>query len=312
MVIWSFTAVLGQLISKSALILVWYRLLIACVALFLFLLFKKHSLKISTKQIFQFLGIGALVLLHWLCFYGSIKVSKISVALIALSSITVFTGILDPVLNGRKVNWLEIIVGLIIFSGIILIFKFEFRYALGTFLGLIAAFLASLFTIFNSWEAKKNNSIVVSFYELLGGFLLLTFYLGYQKQLNEINLTLISSDLIYLLILGIICTAVAYVMGIAVMRTLSPFTVNLITSLEPVYGIVLAFLIFGKSEAMRPGFYVGALVILITIFSYPLLKNKLKSKLKYKFENTEGDLLGKTAEKPLENPLLETQRIILP
>jgi len=276
--IWGFTAVLGQLISKSALILVWYRLLIACIALFLFLRASKTPIRVDWKSGLKFIGIGVLVALHWVLFYHSIKVSKISVTLVALSSITLFTGILDPLFNRRKIFWLDILVGLFIMSGIVLIFKFESQYSLGTILGLGAAFLASLFTIFNSWEAKKNNTVMISFYELAGGFVFLSLYLFFHHDINLANLKLDRSDLVYLMILGIICTAFAYVMAFTVMRTLSPFTVNLITSLEPVYGILLAFLIFGKSETLKPGFYIGGFIILASVLLHPLLKNRLKEK----------------------------------
>ncbi len=230
------------------------------------------------------MAIGILVALHWIFFYNSIKVSKISIALIALSSITLFTGILDPILNKRKVSILEIFIGLLILVGIILIFKFEFNYALGTLYGLIAAFLGSLFTIFNSWEVKKNNIILISFVELLGGFILISLYILYAFHSSPGLLKLIPSDIIYLLILGVVCTAIAYVFGFEVMKTLSPFTVNLITSLEPLYGILLAFLIFGKSEALKPGFYLGATIILGSVLIYPFLKKESikKTLAKYK------------------------------
>lgn len=271
--IWGFTAILGQLITKSALILVWYRLLIACIALFLYLKWNKVSFRLEMNHLWRFLSIGFIVALHWVFFYDSIKVSKISVSLVALSSITLFTGILDPLLNRRKVDWLDIWIGLAIMVGILFIFKYESNYALGTFLGIMAALLASLFTIFNSREVKKNPIILVSFYELFGGFILISSYIGVTGQFTRTNLHLIPSDLIYLIILGVVCTALAYVMGFAVMKTLSPYTVNLITSLEPIYGIILAFLFFGKSEALKPGFYLGAFIILCAIFMHPVIKN---------------------------------------
>lgn len=274
--IWGFTAVLGQLISKSALILVWYRLLIACITLFLFLIFKRTSFQFSRNSLIRYLGIGVLVATHWVFFYLSIKVSKISVALVALSSITLFTGILDPLLNRRKPSGLDIVVGLFIMSGILLIFRFEYQYSLGTILGLIAGLLASLFTIINSWEAKTNDTVLISFFELTGGFLFLSLFLYFNKNLNFESLKLYYSDLIYLLLLGIVCTAIAYVMAFAVMKTISPFTVNLITSLEPVYGIILALLFFGKSETLKPGFYWGALIILGSVFLHPVIQKALE------------------------------------
>jgi drug/metabolite transporter (DMT)-like permease len=292
--IWGFTAILGQLISKSALILVWYRVLIASISLLLFLGIKKTAFKISWKKGIRYLGIGSLVSLHWVFFYESIKVSKISVALVALSSITLFTGILDPLFNHRKPSWLDIAVGLLIMSGILLIFKFESQYSLGTLLGIIAGLLASLFTIFNSWEAKNSDTVLTSFYELSGGFVFLSLFLFLNKNLNLDSLKLYPSDIIYLLLLGIICTALAYVMAFAVMKTISPFTVNLVTSLEPVYGIILALIIFGKTEALNSGFYIGALIILGAVFLHPIFQR----------------IIHKKMGKPGESISLETENII--
>lgn len=247
-------------------------MLFAAIALVIYMLFKYKKAIISRKEIFKLLLVGVLVALHWFLFYDCIKLATASVALICLSSVTLFTSVLEPIINKRKFYALDIIIGLVIISGIVVIFKFESQYLIGTIIGLGAALAASLFTIFNSKFAQRNSPVTISLIEMLGGFGALSIYLLLTAGFSVTALSLSFSDFGYLFILSTVCTAMAYVMGVAVMKTLSPITVVLTTSLEPVYGIILAYLFFGKKEQMSTGFYFGALIILIAVLSYPLLK----------------------------------------
>lgn len=274
--IWGFTGILGALISVSAVYLVWYRLLIAFVSLFLYFLIARINFKIERKTFLQFFLTGALVGMHWLLFFQSIKISTVSVTLVCLSAATLFTAIFEPLITNKKISRLEIFAGLIIIIGIILIFKFETRYTKGIVLGLISASAASIFTIINSQFAKQKSAPVIAFYELSGAFFWLSVYLLFTSGFKN-NLYLKRDDLIYLLILGTICTALAYVAGVSVMRQFSAFKVALITNLEPVYGIILAFIFFGDLKKMNTGFWIGALLILSTIFLFPIIKQKLAS-----------------------------------
>lgn len=291
-VIWGFTAILGVVITKTALILVWYRMLFAALALVAFMLFRKQKLDVSRKEIIKLLAVGVLVALHWFLFYDCIKIATASVALICLSSVTLFTSILEPIINRRKFYPLDIITGLVIISGIVVIFKFESRYITGTIIGLGAALAASLFTIFNSKFARRSSAITISLVEMTGGFIAVTAYLICTSALSVPVLHLSLPDFGYLMILSTVCTAMAYVMGVAVMQTLSPITVVLTTSLEPVYGIILAYLFFGKKEQMSNGFYIGAVIILAAVLSYPLLKKAFfKPEIFEREINAEKELL---------------------
>jgi len=272
-VIWGFTGILGALISTSALHLVWYRVMIAAFALFIFLSLKRRSIKISKKQLIQYFLTGGIVGLHWVLFFESIKVSTVSVGLVCLSSATLFTALLEPLAKGRKVAITDIFAGLIIILGIYLIFTFESDYILGISLGIIAALLASIFAIINSKLIQKGSAPLISFYEMLGATLWISAYMLITDRFDQ-GLLLSQSDLIFLLILGVICTAMAYVLAVAVMRELSAFTVALATNLEPVYGILLAWIFFGSAEQMSLGFYVGAVIVLGTVFLYPFFKPK--------------------------------------
>ena len=273
--IWGFTGVLGELITVSALHLVWYRVLIAAVSLGLYYLFTKRSLLVPKDQLLQYLGVGVIVGLHWVLFFHAIKVSTVSVTLVTLSSVTLFTAILEPIINRKRISIADVIVGLVIIFGIYLIFKFEFKYFWGIVYGLSCAFCASIFSILNARMVKKGSPTTITLYEMVGAWIGVSLVMLFTGDFDE-QMILSQSDLLYLLLLGVVCTAIAYVMGVAVMRELSAFTVALTTNMEPVYGIILALLIFGQKEAMSTGFYFGAVIVLAAVFVYPYLKTKIK------------------------------------
>lgn len=276
-VVWGFTGILGALISVNEIYLVWYRVLIAVLSLYAYFKWAKTDFKVNRNTFLKLFFTGAIVGLHWILFFGSIKAATVSVAMVCLSSLTLFTAILEPLLNKTKISKLEIFTGLLIVAGIYLIFKFETQYKVGIIMGLSSALCASIFSIINSKQVKNRTAAVIGFYELLGAFFWISLYMAYNNSFN-IEMKLNTSDLIYLLILGTICTSVAYVAGVSVMKDLSAFRVALITNLEPVYAIVLALIIFGKDEQMTIGFYVGACLILGTIFLHPVIKNKIEKR----------------------------------
>ncbi|MGZ3754550.1 MAG: DMT family transporter [Mucilaginibacter sp.] len=275
--IWGFTSILGQLISISAVQLVWYRVLIALVSLFLYFKFNKTQFKVSGKTFTRLFFTGALVGAHWILFFASIKLSTVPVTLVCLSSITLFTAIFEPLINKTRISRLEIIAGLLIISGIILIFKFETQYTTGILFGLVSAVCASLFSILNSRLVKQTEAPVIAFYEMAGALFWASVYLFFTHGFDH-SMLLKNSDIGYLLLLGTVCTSLAYVAGVSVMRELSAFRVALITNLEPVYGILMAFLFFGDMNKMTTGFWVGALIILSTIFLFPVAKTQLSKR----------------------------------
>ena len=276
--IWGFTGILGALISIDATYLVWYRVLIAFVSLYAYFRYKKISIIVSKETFLKLFFTGAIVALHWILFFQSIKSSTVSVALVSLSSLTLFTAILEPILKKQRISKLEILTGLLIISGIYMIFKFESRYSAGIICGLLSAFCASIFSIINSKQIQNRPAAIISFYELIGAWVWVSVYLLISEGFKP-PVSLNPTDLAFLFILGTVCTSVAYVSGVAVMKELSAFRVALITNLEPVYGIILAFLFFGKKEQMTVGFYAGALVILSTIFMFPYIKNMRRKKI---------------------------------
>ncbi len=260
--------------------LVWYRMILAAITLLVYLQFKGIKLALPNKEVMKLVGIGGVVAFHWVFFYHSIKISTVSVALVSLSSLTLFTSFLEPLFNRTRIFKLDVLIGFIIIIGIALIFHFETRYAAGIVFGLLSAILAAVFTILNAQYVKKYDPVTISFYEMLGGFSVLTLYLLITNDFNVNDYYLSLMDWIYLIILATICTAFAYVMGVAVMKTLSAYTVVLITNLEPIYGIILAFIFFGAKEKMTTEFYLGSFVILGAVFLYPVLKKQVNKNRK--------------------------------
>jgi drug/metabolite transporter (DMT)-like permease len=269
-----FTAILGALISLDAITLVWWRMLFAIGGLYIYLIYRGIGLKIGFLQFLHLASIGIIVALHWITFFHAIKVSNVSVTLGVFASTTLFTSFLEPLLQRRKIFWLEILIGLIIIGGIYLIFQYEMQYVAGIVFSLLSALLNSLFVVLNRNISRKWNPTVISFYEMIGGFTAISIYflVWWQPQVSTFQLSW--SDLGWILVLSLLCTSYAFTAIVQIMKQLSAYTVVLAINLEPVYGIFLAYLIFGKSETMSVGFYMGTLIILISVFIYPFLKRK--------------------------------------
>ncbi len=271
-----FTAILGALITLSAIDLVWYRMLFAFVGLWVFFLVRKIPFRLSFKKIIPLLGIGVVVALHWITFFHAINVSNVSVTLGVFASTTLFTSFLEPLSQKRKIFWLEVLIGMVILGGIYLIFQYEFQYLEGILFALLSAFLNGLFVVLNRNISLRHHPSVISFYEMIGGFLFISAFLGLSGGFGQEFFQLTAPDLFYLTILGFVCTAYAFTAIVAVMKVLSVYTVVLAVNLEPVYGIIMAHFFFPEAERMSAGFYLGTLIILVSVFSYPFLKRKFK------------------------------------
>lgn len=270
--LWGFTAILGKLIDVNAQILVFYRMLFAAFFLFVFIrFFKRDSLKISRKLLIQLSIIGGFMAFHWLFFFHSIKVSNVSIALSCLSLSTLFAAILEPIIFKRKIDLSEVIMGIVIVICMGMIFKTEFHYKEGIFFGILTALFGTIFSVFNGKIYGKTSSGNIIFYEIFAGFLILTvFYLvtGQITQLNEISYR----DLSLILLLASVFTAFPMLESIKLMKYISPFTLILTVNLEPVYGIILAFFIFGDSEQMSPVFYIASLIMILAIVANGVIK----------------------------------------
>lgn len=261
-----FTGILGRLITLNEGLLVWYRLLITAVTLWVLFFLRKQLQRISFREIMAITGVGAIAALHWVTFYGSIKYANVSVALVCFSAIGFFTAICEPLITRKSLNWTELLLGLIAIAGISLIFHFDPQYKTGIIVGLISALLGSLFPIFNRQLLQKHTPETVTLYELSGGFLFLTvllpFYLKYFPA-DHVLPTL--SDLAWLLVLAWFCTVLAFRLSMNALRKISAFTVNLTYNLEPLYGIALAFLVYREDKLLTGTFYIGLSLIVLSV-----------------------------------------------
>lgn len=270
--IWGFTAVLGKLISLDAMPLVWYRMSLAVLFILLYIWYKKVPMKVPLKTLLGFLFAGLVIAFHWFTFFKAIKVSNISVTLACLSTGAFFASLMEPLFYGRKVIWYEVFFGIIVFIGLYIIFNIDGHFINGILLALTSAFLSALFSMINGKYAKEYNPTVISFYELLGGVLFFSIFLYYTGSFNASFFKVSNSDWLYLIILSTFCTAYAFIASVKVMKFLSPYTVMLTINLEPIYGIILAVIVFEETEKMSFNFYIGALIILSTVILNGVLK----------------------------------------
>lgn len=284
--LWGFTAILGKLIHANAEVLVFYRMLFASVFLYLFIrIIKKDSIKVSKKLLLKLVGIGSLMAFHWLFFFSSIKVSNVSIALSCLGTSTLFAALLEPLIFKRKIDLSEIVMGIVIVICISLIFKVEFQYKLGIIYGLICALLGTIFSVFNGKLYGKTSSGNIIFYEIFGGFLVISLYYVFSGQISQIG-EISYRDLALLTLLASVFTAYPMFESVNLMKYISPFTLILTVNLEPIYGIILAFFIFGESEKMSAVFYGASLVMILSIVINGVIKARKKSK-EIAIENTQ-------------------------
>ena len=276
-----FTAVLGRLITLNEGLLVWYRLLITVLVLAVILYLKKEFKRIDAKDIFRMAGVGGIIAFHWVTFYGSIKYGNISVALVCLSAAGFFSALIEPILFKKKIVMVEVLLGLLAIAGIYIIFDFHPKFKLGIAYGILAALGAAIFPMLNKQLIKEFSPRTLTFYELFGGFvilsLLLPFYLKFTPSSYFIPTV---TDFVWLIILAVICTVLCFDLQLKALRKISAFTSNLMYNLEPLYGIILAFIFFGEGKSFHKEFYIGVALILLAIVlqMFRLLKQaKIKS-----------------------------------
>ena len=273
--LWGFTPVLGKLISIDAFDLVWYRLLFSLTGLYFYIRYKGISLKIDKKSLLIILATGLIVGAHWFFFYQAIKISNVSVTMAGFSRITLFASFFQPLLLKKKFYWTDVIYGVAICVGLLVILNFEKIYFWGIVFGIIAAITAAFFGVYNGKLILKNDAMVITFYEFVGAL----FFISILKLFNHSESYLPSlslSDLIWLLVLSLVCTTLAFTMSVQILKYFTPLTVIITNNLEPIYGIVFSVIIFGQSEYMSLGFYIGTIILLASVFTYPFISAKFK------------------------------------
>lgn len=265
-VILGFTAILGKLIELPAPGVVFFRTAIAGGLLGLSLLLKPDDNRVSIQDIAKLMGVGIILGIHWICFFGSAKWSTVAVSLVTFSTTSFFTSLLSPWFTRKSINPVELMLGLGVVLGVYLVFRFEGQYVVGICLGLVGALLAAVFSLFNAGLTHRYSLRTLTFYQLAGACLPAALVVGFDASASWPSV----SDWGWLILLGAVCTVGPYLGMAYLLRRISPFALNMSINMEPLYGIVLAYFIFGETEKMNLGFYLGGFCILSTVFGYPI------------------------------------------
>lgn len=278
--LFGFTAILGKLITLDQTALVWNRLWIAVLGLVFLPGVIRGIGNIKRVNLIRFCGIGVIVALHWLTFYGSIKVgNNASVTLACLATTSLFTSVLEPIITKSKFQWVELILGLIVIVGIYFLTGVGETFYWAIVIGLISAFLASLFSVYNKKYITGQNSLSVSTIELFAGFLFITIaYPFLQHLFPQPQWFPTGHDWLWLIILGVFCTSLAFALSMEALKELSAFVSNLSINLEPVYGILLAIWILNEAADLNTHFYIGTSIILFSVLMHPIILKFQKKK----------------------------------
>ena len=278
--IWGVTSILGLLISLPSLELVFYRTLLAAIGVAVLMGIRKESLRVAPMDLLKIVGVGVLISLHWIFFFWSAKVSTASVCLAGMATTSLWTSFLDPLINKKRIKPFEVALGLLVISGLLVIFQFENGYWLGLFMALAAAFLSALFSILNGRLTFRYSPYQITFYEMAAASLVALLFLPLYSYIDgsAIQWDWKGMDWFWLLILAGICTVYAFSVSVELMKRLPVFSINLTINLEPVYGILLAVLIFGEKEKMTQEFYLGTGIIFVSVLIYPVINSWQKKR----------------------------------
>ncbi|HMR47030.1 MAG TPA: DMT family transporter [Bacteroidia bacterium] len=277
--LWGFTGIFGKAIEMNAIMIVWYRMIISAVALIPFMVKHKQFILPDKKRFASIIITGFVVCLHWLTFYASIKASNVSIALSCFASVSLFSALLEPLFYRKKINKQNIILALFVLVGIYIIFAFQQLYAMGIVLALISALLGALFTILNKIFVSNDEPAPVTFIELLSGFVFLSILLPLILPAFNVSFQIPSTiDWVWLLLLSVICTSVAFTLSLEALKKVSAFTMNLSVNLEPLYSIILAIILFKENELLNNGFYIGAVIVISSVFIHSLMQYRVRDK----------------------------------
>jgi len=276
--LWGFTAVLGKLISIPPVEMVFYRTLLAAIGMAVLMIFLKKSFAVSRKNLVVIFLTSIIVAIHWVTFFVSGNISNPSTSLVGFATCSFWAAFIEPIAKRKNIQLLEIGLGLIVLLGLTIILTFNFQYPMGLFLGIVSGMTAALFSVINSKLVHQVNAYTITFYEMLGACLVILFFMPvYQNTWapqGELNLAPTFVDWIYIAIMALACSVYAFSVSINLSKKLSVFFIQLALNLEPVYGIILALLVFGQKEVMSLNFYVGTIIILCAVIAYPVLKKR--------------------------------------
>lgn len=276
--LWGFTAILGKLVSIPAVEMVFYRTLLAAIGMGIVILILRGSFKVSNSDLLKLFLTGAIVAAHWLTFFISGRISNPSTSLVGFATCSLWAAFIEPLAKRNKIQGIEVGLGFVVIMGLYLIFSFDFQYPMGLFLGILSGLTCAMFAVINSQLVTRVNSLTITFYEMIGAcatvVIFFPFYTSFFAVDGQLNLSPSWSDWAWLIVLSLVCTVYAYAVAINLTKKLSVFFIQLTLNLEPVYGIILALIVFGHQEVMSWNFYLGTLVILGAVIAYPFVKNR--------------------------------------
>lgn len=278
--LWGFSAILGKLVSIPAAEMVWYRSILSALGMAGVILFSGSTFRVARTDLLKLLGIGGIVALHWIAFFGSARVSNVSVSLVGFATNSLWTAMLEPWLNHTRIKKYEVLLGLLVIAGLYVIFSFDFQYRLGLLLGILAGLTSALFSIANARMVKRVPARSITFYEMIGVCVATGVFLPfYHLRVNgDFQWPLLprAMDVLYIAVLAGVCSVYAYTVAVELMKRVSVFMIQLTLNLEPVYGILMAVIIFQQQEKMNLHFYAGTLLILSAVIAYPLIKKRFE------------------------------------
>lgn len=264
--IWGFTGVLGRAINLNEGPLVWWRMFITAVSLWVLFYFLGWINRITLKEFMKIALIGTVLAVHWLCFYGSIKYSNVSVALTCLATSGLLSAVIEPLFFRRKINFTELSLGLFALAGIAIIYVSNLAFSVGIYIGLASAVFTVLVSVMNKKLVDGYAPQTICLYQLTGGFLGLSLLMPLYDYLSPADaITPAGFDWLWLVVLSWVCTIFTFFLSIFALKRLSAFTMNLLLTLEPVYGIILAFAIYNESKDLSEYFYIGFGLILLAV-----------------------------------------------
>ncbi|MCW5909945.1 MAG: DMT family transporter [Cyclobacteriaceae bacterium] len=278
--LWGFTAVLGKLITLPSVEMVFYRTLLAAAGMGVVMLLLKKPFGIPTPLLVKVFATSIIVAIHWIAFFVSGKISNPSTSLVGFATCSFWAAILEPLLKRKKIAWLEIALGIVVLIGLGIILAFDFKHPLGLLLGIISGLTAAWFSIINSKLVHRVNAYAITFYEMLGACVLILLFMPLYVRLpvvDRLNLIPTPSDWFYIAIMAWACSVYAFSASINLSKRISVFMIQLALNLEPLYGIILALLVFGQQEVMSWQFYLGTAIVLSAVIIYPILKNKAQA-----------------------------------
>ena len=278
--LWGFSAILGKLVSIPAVEMVFFRSILAAAGMAIVMMATKCSFKVTQNELMKLLLIGFIVAVHWIAFFGAARVSNVSVSLVGFATNSLWAALLEPWFNRTRIKKFELLLGLMVITGLYIIFSFDFQYKLGLLFGIAAGFTSALFSVFNSKMVRRVPAFTITFYEMIGAFVAIGIFLPIYKITwatdHQLQLMPHGMDWVWIGLLAGVCSVYAYSVAVELMKKISVFLLQLSLNLEPVYGIVMALILFGEKEKMGPNFYIGTCIILIAVATYPVLKSRVE------------------------------------